>query len=214
MISAIIEWFVHLISSWGYFGIFVGMLIESSFIPFPSEIILPPAGVLIARGQMSFFPVFLVAIAGSLAGAFINYFLALHLGRAAVNKLVFKYGKIFFLNEKTIVKSENYFKNHGEITTFAGRLIPAVRQLISLPAGFARMNLVKFTLFTALGAGIWSAVLIYLGVLYGSNQTTIEPLLNAITLWVLIGLAAIVIIYIIIQKRRKNTKSLPSGHQQ
>ncbi len=203
MISSIIEWFVSLINSLGYFGIFLGMTIESSFIPFPSEIILPPAGVLIARGEMSFFLVFLSGLLGSLAGAFINYFIALHLGRAAVNKLVFKYGGVFFIDEKTMLKSENYFNNHGEITTFAGRLIPAVRQLISLPAGFAKMSLVKFTLFTALGAGIWSAILIYLGMLYGENQAAIEPLLNSITLWLLLIIAIIIILYIIIRKRKE-----------
>ncbi|MDP4039895.1 MAG: DedA family protein [Candidatus Pacearchaeota archaeon] len=203
LIPQIIESLVSLIGSLGYFGIFIGMLIESSFFPFPSEIILPPAGVLIARGDLSLSIVFLIAIAGSLAGAFINYFIALHLGRRVINRLMNKYGKILFLNSEHLDKSEKYFKKHGEITTFTGRLIPGVRQIISLPAGFAKMNLFRFSIFTMIGSGIWSIILIYIGIAYGNNQEAIKPLLNSITLIVLFILLIIVISYIIIMKKKK-----------
>jgi membrane protein DedA with SNARE-associated domain len=196
-----VEFLVSTIGSLDYLGVFLLMTIESSFIPFPSEIILIPAGVLIARGEMSITMVFVAALAGSLAGALINYFLALHLGRRLVNKLLKKYGKIFFINPKSIEKSESYFKKHGEITTFIGRLIPGIRQLISLPAGFSRMSLPKFTFYTALGAGIWSAILIYLGFLFGENQALIEQNLSIITMLLISISLIIILIYILIRKK-------------
>ncbi|MEK6792650.1 MAG: DedA family protein [Nanoarchaeota archaeon] len=206
-LSSLIESVVSIIADLGYLGIFLGMLIESSFIPFPSEVVLPPAGVLIARGEMSFILVLLASIIGSLAGAYINYFLGLHFGRRIINKLVSKYGKFLFLKNETINKADNYFKVHGSITTFTGRLLPAIRQLISIPAGFARMPLGKFTFYTALGSGIWSVILIYVGMLYGNNKEKIDSFLGSATLITLIILGIILIIYIY-RKNQISNKSL------
>lgn len=190
------------IFSLGYFGIFFLMTIESSFIPMPSEIILIPAGILIAQNQMSFSLVLIAAILGSLFGAFINYFLALYLGRKTINKLIKKYGKIFFINEEKIKKSETFFEKHGSITTFVGRLIPVIRQLISIPAGFSKMNLAKFSFYTSIGAGIWSFILIYIGIVIGNNQDLISQNISTITLITLICCVILVISYILIQKRK------------
>jgi membrane protein DedA with SNARE-associated domain len=187
----------------GYIGTFIWMTIESSFIPWPSEVLLIPQGALVAQGSLSFSGVLLAAILGSLLGAFINYYLALYLGRRVVNHFVSKYGKILFLTKESLIKSEKYFENHGSITTFVGRLIPAIRQLISIPAGFARMNIFKFSLYTTLGAGIWSAILIYLGYLFGNNRNLIESNITTITTWTVIVCIVLILFYIIIKKRKR-----------
>ena len=196
----LIELLVNLINSLGYLGIFLGMTLESSFFPFPSELILPPAGVLIARGQMSLSAVLFLALLGSLFGAIINYFLALHLGRKVVNKLLYRYGKIFFLKKKHITKSEDYFDKHGEITTLLGRLIPGIRQIISLPAGFSKMNLFKFCLFTSIGAGIWSTILIFIGYYYGESSQLIQ---NNLLIFILLFLI-IILIYVLSKIKKVN----------
>ncbi len=206
MIAEIIEWLVLVVNSLGYWGIFVGMTIESSIIPFPAELILPPAGVLIARGDMSFLAVLFLATAGSVAGALINYYIAYHFGRKTVNKMLLKYGKVLFIKEENLLKSEAYFIKHGSFATLIGRLIPGVRSFISLPAGFYKMKLSKFILHTAIGAGIWSALLIYLGIIYGENKQIIAPVLNSVIMWVLGGIILIVIGYVLIHKRNE-TKS-------
>ena len=200
ILNTLIEYLVTLINSLGYLGIFLGMTLESSFLPFPSELILPPAGILISRGQMSLSVVLFLALLGSLFGALINYFLALHLGRRVVNKLLFRYGKIFLLKKKHITKSEDYFKKHGEITTLLGRLLPGIRQLVSLPAGFSKMNLFKFCLFTSLGAGIWSAILIFAGYYYGESSQIIQ---NNMLIFILLILIAI-LIYLFLKIKKSN----------
>lgn len=198
--TSLIESVLLLINNLGYLGIFIGMTIESSFVPFPSELILIPAGTLIARGEMSFFPVFLAGLFGSIFGALINYYLALTLGRRTVDFLVNKYGKFLFLNKKKLKRTDLYFKKHGEITTFIGRLIPLVRQEISLPAGFARMHLSKFILFTALGAGIWTTILIFVGYFFGSNA---QPVLKIVTGILLVLSLVFLLIYYLRQKNNK-----------
>lgn len=189
-----------LIKNLGYFGIFLGMAIESSFVPLPSEVILIPAGALVMKGEMNFFWVFMAGIFGSLFGAWINYFLAFFLGRKGVDFLVHKYGRFFFIRKKQLNNTENYFNKHGEITIVIGRLLPVVRHLISLPAGFAKMKFSKFSLFTLLGAGIWTLILILVGMFFGSGA---HPILK----WIIAILFAlsllILIVYYAIKIRSK-----------
>ncbi|MEM3074556.1 MAG: DedA family protein [Candidatus Pacearchaeota archaeon] len=200
---SIIEFLVGSIDRLNYNGIFILMTLESSFIPFPSEVVLIPAGILVSRGEMSFFLVMIASILGSLLGALINYYLAFFFGRQAVYFITDKYGKFLFIKKNSIEKSEVFFSKHGEITTFIGRLIPLVRQFISLPAGFGKMKMKKFILYTSLGAGIWSFILVFLGYWFGNNQEIIEKNLSLITLTLIIFSFFIIIIYIDYRKRKR-----------
>jgi len=182
LIKEIAQTIVDLIFDWGYLGIFLLMTIESSFIPFPSEIVLIPAGYLAHQGEMHLGMIMSAALGGSMLGAFINYFLALLLGR----KLLLRYGKYFFISNESMEKMDKYFAKHGAISTFIGRLIPGIRQLISIPAGLSRMNLVTFSTYTALGAGIWAFILVMLGYFIGENQEMIDIYLKQITIVLLV----------------------------
>lgn len=163
-----INFIVDIVGQLGYFGIFVMMFLESSFFPFPSEVVMIPAGYLAFKGDMNIYIAILMGILGSLAGALFNYVLAIKFGRI----FVLKFGRYFFFSEETMNKMEDFFKAHGEISTFVGRLIPVVRQYISLPAGLAKMNLAKFSIYTSIGAGIWVAILAVLGYYIGEVFST------------------------------------------
>lgn len=187
----------------GYLGIFLGMMIESTIFPLPSEIILIPAGALVAKGEMTFSLVFLAAIAGTIFGALINFLFARFLGRNLVNVLVHKYGRFLFITERRLEKADNYFNKHGEITTFVGRLIPVARHIISLPAGFSRMNIFKFIIYTALGAGIWSAFLIYIGYLFWDRIEWVNGHLSSLYVPILILVLIMVIIYLLLHRKHR-----------
>lgn len=153
-----------------YIFVFLLMAVESSFIPFPSEAVVPPAVyfMLGAVGAFNFGVVALIvlaATAGALVGALVNYYLSLWLGRPIVYRFAnSRAGHFFLVTEEKVKKSEEYFDKHGPVATFIGRLIPAVRQLISIPAGLAKMNIAKFCIFTSLGAFVWNCILAALGV--------------------------------------------------
>lgn len=197
--------FIAFIGNIGYLGIFIGMTLESTFFPLPSELILIPAGVLVANGEFSFFLVLLVSILGSVLGALINYSLALFIGRAAVDALAEKYGKFFFVTKKGLFHSEKFFGEYGEISTFIGRLLPGVRHLISIPAGFFRMKLSSFIFFTALGSGIWTCILLAIG--YFFNEISLETWTENSSVLYLISFLICLIIFIIYffisQKKRR-----------
>lgn len=160
------HWFV---GNANYVFVFLFMVIESSFIPFPSEVIVPPAVYLacanIGVGQdMNPYMVVVVATAGALVGAYINYYLSLWIGRPLVYKFAdSRLGHACLINAAKVDKAERYFDKHGAVSTFIGRLIPAIRQLISIPAGLSRMNILTFTVFTTLGALVWNITLGCLG---------------------------------------------------
>ena len=147
-----------------YWTVTLLMTIESSFIPFPSEVVVPPAAYKAAAGELNIFLVVFFATTGALLGSMINYALAYYLGRPIVYKFAnSRIGHICLLNQEKIEKAESYFRDHGIISTLIGRLIPAVRQLISIPAGLAKMKLHVFLLYTAIGAGIWNIILAAIG---------------------------------------------------
>lgn len=181
----------------GYFGIVFLMALESSFFPFPSEVVVPPAGFLAAKGEMNIFLVIIAGILGSVLGALFNYYIAVKLGR----KAVIKYGKYFFISEKKFNQIEVFFSRHGEITTFVGRLLPGIRQYISFPAGIARMDMGKFMFYTALGSGIWVVILAFLGYYVGSNMELIMSKIKIITIVMVPILVAVVWLYVLFSKR-------------
>ncbi len=164
-----------------YLLVFVMMVVESSFIPFPSEVIVPPAAYLACTShEVNIFVVFLLATAGALGGALINYFLSMWIGRPLVYRFAdSRLGHACLIDRKKVDKAESYFDKHGAVSTFIGRLIPAVRQLISIPAGLSKMNLGKFMLYTSLGAGVWNAVLAALGYWLGTMVSR-EALYDAV----------------------------------
>lgn len=164
--------------TWGLVLVFAFMAIESSFIPFPSEVVMVPAGFLAARGELAMPPypalaaAVAVGVAGSLAGAFANYYIAMWAGRPFLEK----YGKYFFVKPEPLARACEVFNKYGAATTFVCRLVPVIRQLISIPAGISRMPLASFTLFTGLGAGIWTAVLAFVGFAIGRTTADITYL--------------------------------------
>lgn len=170
-LAASLDQIAALAPTWGLVFIFVFMAVESSFIPFPSEVVMIPAGFLAARGELTGAPPVALALAiavgvlGSLAGAYVNYFLALWVGRPFLER----YGKWFFVKPEPLARACEVFNDYGAATTFVCRLVPVIRQLISIPAGIARMKLGAFTLFTGLGAGIWTAILALVG--FGLGRT-------------------------------------------
>ena len=213
--SQFFQWFVD---NANYTFVFVFMVIESSFIPFPSEVIVPPAAYLAcsnagAGAGMNVFMVVLVATLGALVGAFINYYLALWIGRPVVYAFAdSKIGHALLINREKVEKAEEYFDKHGAISTFIGRLIPAIRQLISIPAGIARMNVGVFAIFTFLGALVWNSVL---GALGFWLSTTVSPdqlfekveQYNQYLTWAGYGLAGICLIVILINAFRPQKKN-------
>ncbi len=192
----------------GYPGIIIFMALESSFFPFPSEIIMIPAGVLAAQGHMDPWVAIMLGIIGSWAGALVNYYLAVWMGKP----LLHRYGKYMLLPEHRLEKMESFFFRHGEISTFTGRLIPGVRQYISFPAGLARMNLFRFLLFTGLGAGIWVAILVWIGYIAGAqldniSYEAIDDLWHhykwQITLGLLVFCGLLITVYVFFHRRQR-----------
>lgn len=192
--SALIEWYMAHISYW---TVALLMAIESTFIPLPSEVVVPPAAYLAAQGKMSAVGILLAGTIGALTGALINYFLAIKLGRVVLYKLVdTRIAHALLVRKEGMEKAEEFFRKNGRSSTFVGRLIPGIRHLISIPAGIARMDLKQFVLFTSLGAALWNLVLIVLGYLTYTQKDLLEPYYKELSL-VLLALGVLFIAYLI-----------------
>jgi membrane protein DedA with SNARE-associated domain len=192
----------------GYTGIFLLMAMESSVIPIPSEIVMPPAGYLVQQGRMNMALVILSGTLGSLVGAYANYFAARSLGR----RPLLNYGRYVWITEEHFNHVENFFRDHGEISTFVGRLLPVARHLISLPAGLAKMNHWKFTLYTLAGAALWVSVLTWLGYFIGANQELIERYSKDAVVDILIFSTALIGIYVYIHRRKRAREKSVEGN--
>lgn len=159
------EHIMQFYESTGYISVFILMTMESMIFPVPSEAVLPPAGLLIAQGRFSFAGVIIASTLGSIVGSMLSYWIGVYGGRPFVEK----FGKYFLLDKKALHWSEKYFKKNGDLTIFICRFIPVVRHIISIPAGFGRMNIWKFTIYTIVGAGLWNTFLTWAGVKWGQK---------------------------------------------
>jgi membrane protein DedA with SNARE-associated domain len=198
MFHQFVVWLAGIVGQWGYPGIVVLMALESSFFPFPSEVVIPPAAYLAANGEMNIGMVILCGTLGSLLGAVFNYWLALKFGRPFFDK----YGRYLLVSTRSLARADRFFEHHGHISTFVGRLLPGIRQYISLPAGLARMNVFIFCAATVLGAGIWVLVLAAMGYWFGRNEQLVLQNLHWITLALAGGCAILMFIYWRRWKRR------------
>jgi len=204
-----IDTILDIVQKLGYTGIITFMLLESSFFPFPSEIIMIPAGVLAAHGGMDPWLAIFCGIVGSWLGALLNYYLAVWLGKPVLHR----FGKYVLMPPHRLEKVEGFFNRHGEISTFTGRLIPGVRQYISFPAGLARMNMFRFLFFTGLGAGIWVAILVWVGYFAGRqleniSADSVEELWhqysNQITVGLLVFCVILIVLYVLWYRRKRS----------
>jgi membrane protein DedA with SNARE-associated domain len=200
LFQSIFDWYM---ANLNYFTVALLMLIESTFLPMPSEVVVPFAAYKAAQGDLNVFLVVLFGTIGALCGSLINYYLAYYLGRPLVYSFAdSRVGRIFLLSKEKIIRAENYFLRNGKSSTFIGRLVPGIRHLISIPAGLAKMNLRDFMLYTFIGAGIWNIILAIIGFYVYEIRDKIFPYLGHI----LVVLGAGFVIYLII-KARKNQKT-------
>ena len=203
-----------LLGNLNYGTILLLMLLESTIIPVPSELVVAPAAYHAASGQLNVLLVVLFATIGADIGASINYFVALYVGRPVIYKFAnSRWGKMCLLNQEKVEKSERYFDNHGIVATLTGRLIPGIRHLISLPAGLARMHYWKFLLYTTIGAGAWHAILASLGwylhaiVPEDQLESTITQY-NHYIVGAILAIVVLAVVWIFIRKKiKKNSKS-------
>ncbi len=203
MLKGFIDWLLQTLLAVGYPGIVALMAMESSILPVPSELVMPPAGYWAAKGEMSFALALLSGVLGSIIGALANYYGARLIGRP----LLQRYGKYVLLSEQNLERSERFFAQHGEISTLIGRLFPVIRHLISIPAGLHGMPLPKFILYTAVGAALWCAILTWIGYFLGQHEGVLrsEELHRYVT-WaiiVLIPLSIITVIVYVVGRRRR-----------
>ena len=198
------SWVLSFVDSLNYFWVFVLMTIQSSFIPFPSEVVIPPAAYKAASGELNFWLIIVFGLLGSALGAIVNYFLAYFLGRPVVYKLAEgRIGKMLLIKKSSLDKGEKYFLKYGELATFVCRLIPGVRQIISLVAGFARMKFLPFIFYTMLGSGLWIFVLALIGFYVGQNGSLADVYIVKWGLAAVLGVILLVIGLLFAQRRKK-----------
>ncbi|MBQ9254909.1 MAG: DedA family protein [Bacteroidales bacterium] len=205
-VAKIVSWYNDNLN---YGTITLLMAVESSFIPFPSEVVIPPAAykASLDNSDLNIVLVVVFGTLGALIGALINYVLALLIGRPIIYRFAdSRLGNMLLLSKEKVVKAEDYFVKHGKISTFVGRLVPAVRQLISIPAGIAKMNIFTFIIFTVLGAGVWNTVLALIGYIAKGQQDIIEKYSNELS-YIILGLAVLFVGYLLYKGLRKKNKA-------
>jgi membrane protein DedA with SNARE-associated domain len=213
VIQAFLSWLIDTVSALGYPGLVALMAMESSVIPLPSELVMPPAGYLAAKGLMDPYLAVLAGAVGSILGALANYAMAVWVGEPFLRR----FGRFILISNASLDRAEAFFRQHGEISTFLGRLVPVVRHLISIPAGLSRMRLGRFALFTGLGAGIWCGVLTYIGWLIGQHSAALDAGVRAafqaqahdwLLFRVLPAALLVLVAYLVWQRRRKGVRGV------
>jgi membrane protein DedA with SNARE-associated domain len=205
MLNQFFHWLADTVLALGYPGIIILMAIESSVLPLPSELVMPPAGYLAAKGQMNAWIAVAAGTLGSVIGALANYALAVFVGEPVLRR----YGKYILLSPRSLDRAEAFFRRHGEISTLLGRLLPVIRHLISIPAGMSRMRLVRFAGFTALGAAVWCGILTYLGWLIGRHGEEVEAAIGpyvhrTLFQYVLPATVLLLVGYVLWRRRQRN----------
>jgi len=190
LLTQLAQFVIHIISSFGYLGVFIAMAIESACIPLPSEIILPFTGYMVYLGQFNLASATVAATLGNLFGALVAYYVGVYGGRPFVTR----YGRYFFMNKQELERTERLFAHRGEMTVFVGRMLPVVRTFISLPAGIARMNPIKMATYTVLGALPWCFILIVIGAKLGENWNSLKPLFHRFDI-LIIGVVFLALVY-------------------
>ncbi len=208
MLERFVDWLLQTLLAIGYPGIVALMAMESSILPVPSELVMPPAGYWAAKGQMNFGIALLSGVVGSVVGALANYYGARLIGRP----LIQRYGKYVLLSEKNLLRSERFFAEHGEISTLVGRLFPVIRHLISIPAGLHGMPLPKFIGYTAIGAAVWCAILTWIGYFLGQHEGALRTAeIHRYVTWAMLALIPLtfigVLVYVV-RRRRRNVSSV------
>lgn len=203
IISVLAIWATQVISWLGYPGLTLAMALESMIVPLPSELVMPFAGFLVAQGKFNFYLVILFSVLGSIIGSFISYYMGYYGG----NRLVLKWGKYLLLDEDDLKKTEKWFSRRGELTILIGRFIPVVRHLISIPAGIGKMDLKKFAIYTAIGAGIWNTILAWVGLILGKNWDSLRKYSEKFSIIVAILLLAAFAYFVIRHIRLKKKKN-------
>lgn len=204
------NWIMNLISSAGYFGIIALMFIENVFPPVPSEFIMPLAGFMASEGKFSLFGVILAGTAGATVGALPLYYLGRKVGEERLKQFADDHGKWLTFSCRDIDAAKKWFDRYGAAAIFFCHLVPGIRSLISIPAGIDRMNLLSFLFFTAIGAGVWTAVLAYAGYLLGSNFREIENYLDPV-LYVVIGAVVIIYLYRVVTHKKSRDSGAEAG---
>lgn len=194
LITQVVDWYM---ANMNYWTITLLMAIESSFIPFPSEIVIPPAAYKAANGELNVFLVVFFGSLGALIGALFNYYFAKYLGQALLLKFAdTRIARMMLLDRAAVEKSEAYFRKNGNISTLIGRLVPGIRQLISLPAGLVSMNMKNFILYTVIGSTAWNIILAVLGYFFYSQKERLEQYYHEIS-YVMLGLGVLYFGYLI-----------------
>jgi len=195
-------WVVGIVQSVGYPGLFIAMFFGNALVPIPVELIMPPAGYLIQQGDMNFFAVMVSAILGDICGSLFSYYIAFHFGR----RFLFAYGKYLFFTHAKVEMLDRFFASHGEISVLTGRLTPGLRHFMAFPAGLSHMNIKKFVVYTGVGGGLWTSILVLVGYVIGGNKEVVKHYLTYVEGAVIGGLIIMIVMYV-----RHHRKKAPGG---